>query len=282
MSPVCADMISATIELNEQEARLLGGSTLDGGERDQANSSAYGDFFNVQVLHKLLSNCNLNAVRVSSPDGRSALSDVRREQGAFILNSGEHWWTVRLIDCGNGSLSFFDCNSLKPAPEEISDSCLETQIAQLVFDGGNVFAIRGSLPHSHAASIPRDMLPQPAEGGHWLTLNEARKLNADAYAAQVRGRSLQAIEDIMAKGGSSGSIKLGASESTSDTRRASDAQQLPHLQSGTDEDPDTDLQAAIQASLTSGQEMQQQHSENDELAKALQMSMEQNDTLANK
>ncbi len=83
---------------------------------------------------------NLEVVSVNSPDAKEAKANPLG-QNAFILNLGEHWFTVRKI----GGV-FWNLNSLNKGPEEIGDFYLSLLFDTLQNEGYAIFVIYGELP----------------------------------------------------------------------------------------------------------------------------------------
>ncbi|KAF9268900.1 Josephin-domain-containing protein [Marasmius fiardii PR-910] len=141
-------------------------------ERGPSSNMDDTGYFSVQVLENALSVWSLSLVRWRGEQMRS-YQDHPHTQHAFILNSHEHWYTLRrfgLEDDESGH--WFDLNSLLPAPKWVGRLYLGMVLQQAEADGYSVFVIKSitpsnSLPRTDvdqvAATIPEDQLQLPLD-----------------------------------------------------------------------------------------------------------------------
>ena len=108
---------------------------------DSGNVASDGNF-SVQVLSKALEVWDLDVVSINHPDARAKEAKSKPlEQQAFILNLGDHWFSVRKI-----GETWWNLNSLnKNGPEEISDFYLSLLFETLMGEGYQIFIIFGNL-----------------------------------------------------------------------------------------------------------------------------------------
>ncbi|RIB27128.1 Machado-joseph disease protein MJD, partial [Gigaspora rosea] len=89
-------------------------------------------FFSVQVLSHALKVWNLELVPVGS------------EEGPYICNLREHWFTLRRF--GGIKSRWYNLDSLLNGPEWISQIYLGMLLNQLETEGYSIFVVRGILP----------------------------------------------------------------------------------------------------------------------------------------
>ena len=98
-------------------------------------------------LHRALSNFNLDIIPLSNPTVRHVMASPELEK-AFILHLDAHWFTLRKVleqggvgGEGQGSsstYSWWNFNSLNPAPELLGDVYLSAFIATMQEQGYTV------------------------------------------------------------------------------------------------------------------------------------------------
>jgi len=92
-----------------------------------------------------------------SPEAEDARKEPENEK-AFILNSHQHWFTIRKF-----GEYWYNLNSTLPEPQFVSNTFLGMLLAQHQNDGYFVFVVRGEFPSSQADQMalitPRLGLP---------------------------------------------------------------------------------------------------------------------------
>ncbi|KAK9820299.1 hypothetical protein WJX72_008715 [[Myrmecia] bisecta] len=219
------DLSQIAHDLDQQERELMEPGWLE----DSGNVDDSG-MFSIQVLSKALSVWGLACESMESPEMRHVWDHPEHET-AFLCNLQLHWFTVRIIQG-----SWWNFNSLFPAPQPLSAFHLCSFLGTLKEQGYTIFAVRGRLPAAdRAAGGP----------GKWFTPAEAKQANEGAAAERQTGYAKAALEGLMeqaSQGGNMISLKR---------RRP------PMGSSGidNDDDDDEDMARAIAASLRdSGQD----------------------------
>jgi ataxin-3 len=132
---------------------------------DSGNVAGDGNF-SVQVLSEALKVWNLEVVSVTSPDAKEAKANPL-QQNAFILNLGDHWFTVRKIGG-----AWWNLNSLnKSGPEEIGDFYLSLLFDTLQSQGYAICVVFGDLPDFRG--MMNDSFS--SGGGKWVTCYPKKK-----------------------------------------------------------------------------------------------------------
>lgn len=226
------------LEINYDDDRREGGMNVDDT-----------GFFSVQVLEKALQVWGLTLVRWRS-ERMQPYQDHPHTQMAFILNSNQHWYTLRRfghvstdpnLEADTGFGHWFNLDSCIPKPERVGKLYLGMVLHQAETEGYSVFAViqidpegRLALPRTEAdelaASIPEDerTSPPPSEGlegfeGEDLELQRA--LQASLMGASTSRRT----PPLPRLGGPSRSFTLPFS-STSHNRRGTRTPTQPHRQ----------------------------------------------------
>ncbi len=138
------------------------------------------------------------AVRGSSIELSSEPADVegalRDPEGneAYLLNLQEHWFTLRRLDCADGTRRWFNLNSLLRAPEIVSAFFLAAFLAQLKAEGYSIFVVRvtatggsGGAGSSAAGRLPPPLVSQEvrdAGGSVWHSVDSIVRAGANGGA----------------------------------------------------------------------------------------------------
>ncbi|KAJ3096940.1 Ataxin-3 [Phlyctochytrium planicorne] len=104
-------------------------------------------FFSVQVIEKALEVWGLTLAPIAASENSSAREDPA-SQSAFILNYEEHWFCIRRF--GGQRKRWYNLDSMKPAPELVSETYLHLLLRQFETEGYSVFIVNGSLPFGEA------------------------------------------------------------------------------------------------------------------------------------
>lgn len=146
-------------------------------------------FFSVQVILKALEVYGLTAQHWNHPD----LSQARKHPAmlsAFIFNLDQHWFTIRKI-----GLQWFNIDSCKSGPVLISDTYLEVYLKQLELEGYTIFVVHGKLPECAADTV---LAANPVDPATVNSTSRSRDVvsSAPAKPAPVVTES---VEDIRRK-----------------------------------------------------------------------------------
>ncbi|KAJ3575102.1 hypothetical protein NP233_g1338 [Leucocoprinus birnbaumii] len=191
-------------------------------------------FFSVQVMEEALEVWGLNLLRWRS-NAMRPYQDRAHTQLAFILNLGEHWFTLRRfgpasanIDEDPGQGHWFNLNSFLSAPEWVGKLYLGMVLQQAETEGYSVFVVTQidpskplALSRTEADDIAAT-LPEP-ESATLVNISNVTKHSQDTPQADV-----------------------GASGRGSLPNESDDVDDIDGV-----EDDDYELQAALQASLAS-------------------------------
>ncbi|CAG9465806.1 unnamed protein product [Pedinophyceae sp. YPF-701] len=225
------DLADIAAEVDEEERKLMaeGGVDEESYLRFMAEESSNvreDGMFSVQVLARALARFGLECIPLRSPRVRDTAGKAPEDEQAFICNLSEHWFTVRKVSDG----SWWDFNSLKPAPAPVTAFYLSAFLSSLEEQGYTIFVIRGDLPAPGG--------PPGAEAartrGTWLTPDEAKSLSKEAEGARHRSRVAAVMHNVLARAGQGQKLSTG-----------SGAGKPPAFA----DDADDDLAAAIAASV---------------------------------
>lgn len=191
-------------------------------------------FFSVQVIEEALEVWGLNLIRWRS-NAMRLYQDHPHTQLAFILNLGEHWFSLRRfgpasanIDDDPGQGHWFNLNSSLSAPEWVGKLYLGMVLQQAETEGYSVFVITQADP-SQPLALPRTEADDIA-----ATLPEPQSANLSNIS-----NATKRVQDT------SGSMRPTSGSGS----RLEEPDVLDHLEGV--EDEDYELQAALQASLAS-------------------------------
>ncbi|TKR88705.1 hypothetical protein L596_012908 [Steinernema carpocapsae] len=113
-----------------------------GGESHNVDDTG---FFSVQVIAEALRRAmNLTMTPILHPEAATFRANPTSGRG-YICNLDQHWFAVRRF--GN---CWFELNSIKNGPVQISESHLNEFFAQLNQEGYSVFIVDGNYPSSRA------------------------------------------------------------------------------------------------------------------------------------
>ncbi|KAG1656169.1 hypothetical protein FOA52_008708 [Chlamydomonas sp. UWO 241] len=190
----------------------------------------------LRVLSKALEVWGLSVVPLDHPDMRGAKAEPQNE-AAFICNLQEHWFTIRVMADG----SWWNFNSLFPAPQPTGTFYLSVFLASLEEQGYQIFVVRGNLPPPQGPPEDGDV----GGPGRWVSIEEAKAANKDAEGVRKKGKLTNALENALSAAAANG----GQMTLRSKRGRSADAGAIA-VGDG-DDDADADLAAAIAASLGS-------------------------------
>lgn len=106
-------------------------------------------YFSVQVISSALQVWGLELVPYSSTEQRAREACKKpNTMKAFICNYKDHWFTIRKL-----ANQWFNLNSLLSKPELISDTYLALFLAQLQQEGYSIFVVFGTLPECAADEV---------------------------------------------------------------------------------------------------------------------------------
>jgi ataxin-3 len=169
------DLATHAERLDKEEATL----GLTNGESQNVDASGN---FSIQVMNAALSDKGLATVNMERRDISNQVSGDYTRITGYICNSHarQHWFTVRRV----GS-TWYDLDSLKHAPKEISEFGLDVFLTSTRQQGFTIFVVQGGE------------LPDPVPGmwarlnpsQHFLNPAQIKQLEADGADAEKRAMS---------------------------------------------------------------------------------------------
>ncbi|KAI0074633.1 Josephin-domain-containing protein [Panus rudis PR-1116 ss-1] len=219
----------SAVDLSEI-ARHLDTLEQDVREDTRRTSSNMDDtgFFSVQVIERALQVMGLTLVPWRS-EAMKPFHDQPHTQIAFILNSNQHWYTLRRFgaitsdpstDPGEGH--WFNLDSMLPEPQWVGKLYLGMFLQQAEQEGYSVFAV-----------LPTDPTTSPP----------LARTEADELAASIPDEPASSFYSKARSSSSSGPASSSAHQS------------VPEMEGL--EDEDMELQAALQASLMGDAQFEQ-------------------------
>ena len=154
-----ADMASELDTLEKLRMAEMGEDTPEYRQFLEQPSTNMDDsgFFSVQVISKALSVWGLELLPLNSSNPaavRAKTSPI--SASAYICNFREHWFTIRRL----GS-QWFNLNSLLEGPELVSNTYLGEFLAQLQHEGYDIFLVTGEVSlHIYNKKIFDEILVQ--------------------------------------------------------------------------------------------------------------------------
>ncbi|XP_048511548.1 ataxin-3-like isoform X3 [Athalia rosae] len=132
--------------IDSEEYRLFLESILFQQPSGNMDDSGY---FSVQVISSALKVWGLDLILYNStePTALMAQNDPSG-MSAYICNYKGHWFTIRKI-----GKQWFNLNSMLSGPQLISDTYLAMYLAQLLQEGYSIFIVKGLLPECLADDV---------------------------------------------------------------------------------------------------------------------------------
>ncbi|XP_011877073.1 PREDICTED: ataxin-3-like isoform X1 [Vollenhovia emeryi] len=257
------DLANFGHQMDEEERIRMAESGVDSEdyklflEQPSGNMDDSG-YFSVQVISSALKVWGLELIPYNStePTALLAQNDPSRMR-AYICNYKGHWFTIRKL----GS-QWFNLNSMLSGPQLISDTYLTMYLAQLLQEGYSIFIVIGTLPQCPAEDV---LLKNPIVATKGNTSSESKQPTTPK--GQRLGTKLE--DEILKAALAMGEVKVPRSSSTA--RSASALSHKPELSA--DERRERIIPIRIEGREDKSDE---EEDENVQLARALQMSL-QND-----
>ncbi|XP_011156160.1 ataxin-3 isoform X2 [Solenopsis invicta] len=255
------DLANFGHQMDEEERIRMAESGVDSEdyklflEQPSGNMDDSG-YFSVQVISSALKVWGLELIPYNStePTALLAQNDPSRMR-AYICNYKGHWFTIRKL----GS-QWFNLNSMLSGPQLISDTYLTMYLAQLLQEGYSIFIVIGTLPQCPAEDV---LLKNPI-----VAMKSNSNLESKTTSKGNRlGTKLE--DEILKTALAMGEVKVP--QSSSATRDVSSLLHKPGL--STDEPRERIIPIRVEGREEKSDE---EEDENVQLARALQMSL-QND-----
>eukprot|EP00920_Eleutheroschizon_duboscqi_P029801 GHVT01072421.1.p1 GENE.GHVT01072421.1~~GHVT01072421.1.p1 ORF type:complete len:213 (+),score=23.28 GHVT01072421.1:197-835(+) len=112
-------------------------------------------FFNFPVLEQCLRSKGLICTPTTKSEVRPLMRDPSAQE-AFICHLADHWFTLRRV-----RRSWWNLDSLKPAPRKVGAVYLEAFLLELQEKGYTVFLVRSATAPSPSATPDQTFLPPP-------------------------------------------------------------------------------------------------------------------------
>ena len=119
----------------------------------------------MQVLQKALSNWDLSVTSITHPDKKHFAQNPNAAAG-YICNLDAHWYTIRPVYG-----TWYNFNSLQPAPSPVGDAYLEAYLATLRSQQWTIYVVEGPL---HPCKISNAVCVEMNRSGRVWTLEEVR------------------------------------------------------------------------------------------------------------
>lgn len=283
------DFSKIGLALTEEERKLMAAQGTQTNDylvfmaKDSTHVDASGNF-SIEVIKKAVTNMSLTVTSLNHPAMKAAKKAPEREI-AFLCNLANHWLTIRKI----GGV-WYNLNSITAnGPHSVSDVYLGAFLQQLEAEKYSIFVVRGRLP---------DPLRSAEGKGMWLKAEQiTNKGTKDARikpAMDAKSRPQQQQQQQVLQQASSSSqaqvqraIALSMQQQDAALQRAlalsrQDASRATAAGAGTN----GDLQRALALSRAeaagsapqrspNSPNVSRQNSEDDELAAAIALSLQQ-------
>jgi len=241
-------------------------------------------FFSVQVITRALSVWGLDLLPLNSSNPtatRAKASPI--SANAYICNFREHWFTIRRL----GS-QWFNLNSLLEGPELVSNTYLGEFLAQLQHEGYDIFLVTGELPPCDAdlvlqavpatQLVPPRLLSDVTSSGNKSKQGRQRSSGASPHSPASGGRRPGQTDEeadleaamLLSLAETSGAEGGPANIDNEELARVMEMQRQGGW--GPETVADDDMEMALRMSQDFQQP--QQTSEEDEIQKAIALSLE--------
>ncbi|KAL6261693.1 hypothetical protein P5V15_006782 [Pogonomyrmex californicus] len=255
------DLANFGHQMDEEERIRMAESGVDSEdyklflEQPSGNMDDSG-YFSVQVISSALKVWGLELIPYNStePTALLAQNDPSRMR-AYICNYKGHWFTIRKL----GS-QWFNLNSMLSGPQLISDTYLTMYLAQLLQEGYSIFIVIGTLPQCPAEDV---LLKNP------IVATKSNPNSESKITSKGNRLGTKAEDEILKAALAMGEVKVP--QSSSAIRSISSLSHKPGL--STDEPRERIIPIRIEGREEKSDE---EEDENVQLARALQMSL-QND-----
>ncbi len=236
-------------------------SEIDKVEKNLGSKSGYKSEnidetgnFNIEVLKMALKNKhNIDLFNINNKEIRN---QNLMSHKAFIINHSDHFFTVRKIGC-----LWWILDSLRPLPVPVAGPYLN-QVFDLFIKGGekcSIFVAQGNIPDKghHIDGDP-----------NWYKIQDILNIDFKPYSNSNQSSTAKKFEAF------SGSGRKLTNDNNSDNKTSNNKNNNVNMnyESMTEDEM---LQAAIQASLNDNSKSHKVHSEDDEIAKAIAMSLQE-------
>lgn len=302
-----SDLAELGHQVDETERQQIAEAGLQSAEYQhflEQPSSNFDDsgYFSIQVLQRALQVWGVELLPFSSTDhiARTANNDPRSQQ-AYICNFRDHWFTVRKL-----GHQWFNLNSLLTNPELISDTYLALFLTQLQREGYSIFVVLGELPECDADMLLKivpavqTVKPQLLTGTQesqtsgapdpelQRVLEESKRLMDEEDSVAIGEALAKSLHEKPVKDDGGGpsvslaqpsSVTVGPAPSAEEVRKNRQAF-LDRLQGGSsskDAEPGTlggEQETTATSSSATSHTVDQDCSEDEELQKAIRMSMQ--------
>ncbi|CAD7930415.1 unnamed protein product [Amoebophrya sp. A25] len=193
-------------QLDQHEQALMGG-----GSGSLAAGSGVGESFNVDadgnfslpVMETALQRFEMCLVNIEKPEVKSKIMSNPQSEEAYICNSHRraHWYCLRKVFA-----KWYDLDSLKPAPQFVSDFNLTAFLEATLRDGFTVFVVR-PVPGSNRSAIslpqPDKFLTQQLQSHQFFLTDKDMEKMRDEYLAKEQ----KEMQDAQKEGGGDDSGK---------------------------------------------------------------------------
>jgi ataxin-3 len=174
------DLATHAERLDKEEASL----GLTTGQSQNVDASGN---FSIQVMNAALADKGLTTVNMERRDISNQVSGDYTRIAGYICNSHarQHWYTVRKV----GS-SWWDLDSLKHAPKQISDFNLDLFLQSTRQQGFTVFVVQNVASAGNELPDPvPGMWPRLNPSQYFLNPAQIKQLEADGADAEKRAMS---------------------------------------------------------------------------------------------
>eukprot|EP00920_Eleutheroschizon_duboscqi_P029808 GHVT01072428.1.p1 GENE.GHVT01072428.1~~GHVT01072428.1.p1 ORF type:complete len:370 (+),score=68.12 GHVT01072428.1:197-1306(+) len=157
-------------------------------------------FFNFPVLEQCLRSKGLICTPTTKSEVRPLMRDPSAQE-AFICHLADHWFTLRRV-----RRSWWNLDSLKPAPRKVGAVYLEAFLLELQEKGYTVFLVRSATAPSPSATPDQTFLPPPDATRrerlreNQLYLDKAGRENLETLDKATSGRNLEDAAKIAKEG----------------------------------------------------------------------------------
>ncbi|XP_074647980.1 ataxin-3-like isoform X2 [Tubulanus polymorphus] len=186
------DLAEIAQGLDERERQQMAEGGIDSDDYRQflqqpSTNMDDSGFFSIQVISNALGVWNIDTIPYNSQDPVAATARSNPcTQNAFICNFREHWFTIRKL-----GHQWFNLNSLLTGPELVSDTHLKLLLAQLQQEGYSIFLIVGTLPECEADQLLMTMAAVPKVNPKLIHVAQQSSGTAGQSAGAVSQDDLQ-------------------------------------------------------------------------------------------
>lgn len=195
-----SSLFNVAQDLDKLEKSIMEDAGIPQNANEGTNNISDDGNYNIQVLTKSIENIgNYELVSIDKPGVRAFGESLAGEQG-FLWNSVDHWFAIRKV---HDTWLNLNSTNIEPGPQIISDFYLDAFLESVKDAGYTIYTVRGdNLPIPHKEEYHDSLRKnQFFIGLNYLKMhyegNKNRKLNVDgADESELEAAIKASLDDV--------------------------------------------------------------------------------------